>query len=170
MTVRLIRDKSVSHGMKPLEITTADIRLGRELSDLQLFLKEWFFTCYVIGTCFFFVLQLIALFVVRFKLEEQRRKREIEEEASLNLELHGSGNHFEPPDNQIDPPEDQEWDAANEVPLDNNTMNEGGTHSDNSNTGGAQFEEDIYVDRMNEEDSDMRSPTPPLQQENTPTS
>jgi hypothetical protein len=93
--------------MKPLEVMTADIRIGKELSDYQLILKEWFFTCYTIGSSILFFSQLLVLVILRLHIKEQRSKREMEEEASLNLgDLQESG--FE---------NDPTWDEGNEVPL-----------------------------------------------------
>jgi hypothetical protein len=138
VTVKLIQERR-----KAIEVTTGSVRIGRELSDIQLFLNEYFFTCYAIGTFIFFISQLFVLAVGRLYLEEKRRMRHMEEEPSLNLELDGSqaGSQFGPPD-------DVAWDEANEVPLNAQT---------NSNE----------QSRETSQGQTERSQTPPLSQENT---
>jgi hypothetical protein len=65
---------------------TGSISIGEELSPIQLFMKEWFFTCYSVGTTFLFCTQGIALFA--FIALSQRRKRSMEAEAeSSSIDL-----------------------------------------------------------------------------------
>jgi hypothetical protein len=134
--------KLIPERKKAIEVTTGSVRIGRELSDIQLFLKEYFFTCYAIGTFIFFISQLFVLAIGRLYLEK-RRMRHMEEDPSLNLELDGSQ-----AGSQFGPPEDVEWDEANEVPLNAQT---------NSNE----------QSRESSQGQTERSQTPTLSQENT---
>jgi hypothetical protein len=62
-----------------LEVLQGYIHIGKELTDFQLLLKEWFFTCIVFGTIFFFALQVVILLGWQMYWEYQREKRQREE-------------------------------------------------------------------------------------------
>jgi hypothetical protein len=88
-TVILIMQEKNSQQLDPLEVTKGEIRIGKELSDFQLLIKEWFFTCYMVGTGIIFVLQLLGLLIVR-SYWDYRTRRRMHEDPSLNLNLDGS--------------------------------------------------------------------------------
>lgn len=155
ITVRLIRGEKEGTGfeqhpllVKPLEITTGEIRIGQELSDFQLFLKEWFFTAGSIGTCFFFLFQL-CLLASFYGLIEMRRRRQILvdlDDASDNLVFDDP--HVQQSDSVT---EDLDWDEANEVPIH-------GTHQpSNANSQDSP-----------DNDEGARPRTPSLDRESTP--
>lgn len=142
MTVKVFQEQHTT-----IEVMTGSVRIGRELSDIQYILREYFFTCYATGTAMFFIFQLLLVAVGRLYLE-QRQKSRMEEEPSLNFELHGSqaGNDFAPPD-------DVAWDVNNEVPLNTQTrLDERQAHNGHSRDSANQI---------------GGSHTPTLSQENT---
>lgn len=53
--------------------------MGEELSYFQLLLKEWFFTCYLVGTCFFFALQVLLWFLFRLCWSKRRQRQFVED-------------------------------------------------------------------------------------------
>eukprot|EP00980_Cylindrotheca_fusiformis_P001496 scaffold346_cov116-Cylindrotheca_fusiformis.AAC.10 len=104
---RYVTVKLIQRRIPPIEVTNGFLRIGQELSENQSILKDYFFTCYVIGSAIIFIFQLCLLAIVRLYLEKRRMNRS-EEEPSLNLELDGS---------QFGTPVDVAWDGANEIPL-----------------------------------------------------
>ena len=80
-----------------LEVTKGEIRIGKELTDFQFLLKEWFFTCYMVGAFFIFSLQILGLLIGRLYWD-YRATRRMQEDPSINLNLDNSsfGSQFEP--------------------------------------------------------------------------
>lgn len=176
VTVRLIRqgEESPSNGIqlddrqqqqqqkqlvspavrKPLEIITGEICMGEELSEFQLFLKEYFFLSGLLGTCFFFFFQisLLAAFYLSFEI---RRRRQLElDDASENLDLQ-AGSYDQASDTLSDQAQDPSWDEANEVPINATTQPTNLDNTDNDDPG---------------DDTERSRPeTPSLGQENTET-
>jgi hypothetical protein len=77
-----------------LEVLQGCLCIGKELTTFQLLLKEWFFTCIVFGTMFFYASQVVMLLGLQMHWEYQRRKRQREgfdweDGASGNLDLDG---------------------------------------------------------------------------------
>ena len=72
--------------IETLEVITGEIRVGEELSHFQLLLKEWFFTCYVVGTCVFFALQVLLWFLFQV-CWSKRRQRQFVEDPFFDLDL-----------------------------------------------------------------------------------
>jgi hypothetical protein len=75
--------------MEPLEVTRGEVQIGRELSTLQLLMKEWFYTCCLIGVFTFFVCELVGMICLRMILDVYRRQR-MHDDASIGLNLSGS--------------------------------------------------------------------------------
>jgi hypothetical protein len=72
--------------IETLEVIAGEILMGEELSYFQLLLKEWFFTCYVVGTCIFFALQVL-LWVLFQVCWSKRRQRQFVEDPLCDLDL-----------------------------------------------------------------------------------
>mmetsp|Transcript_13825 Transcript_13825/g.22226 ORF Transcript_13825/g.22226 Transcript_13825/m.22226 type:complete len:528 (-) Transcript_13825:3106-4689(-) len=94
VTVRLIMGSEKVHRGEFLEVLEGALHIGKELTEFQLLLREWFFTCLTFGTLFFFGLQLVLIFGLRWywecKRKQQRHERIIlEDDASDNFGLDG---------------------------------------------------------------------------------
>ena len=72
--------------IETLEVIAGEIRIGEELSYFQLLLKEWFFTCYVVGTCIFFALQVLLWFLFQV-CWSKRRQRQFVEDPLFDIDL-----------------------------------------------------------------------------------
>jgi hypothetical protein len=78
---------------EPLEVVRGEIRIGKELTDFQFLLREWFFTCYTIGVMILSTMQMIGLIVLRAMWKHQqsqrilRQMREEQEDSSEILDL-----------------------------------------------------------------------------------
>lgn len=75
-----------------LEVLQGQLHIGKELTDFQLLLKEYFFTSMVFGTIFFYGLQVLLLLSLQayWAILEERRAREqdmMEDDASNDLDL-----------------------------------------------------------------------------------
>jgi hypothetical protein len=86
-----------------LEVVQGYIHVGKELTDFQRLLKDWFFTCIVLGTIFFYALQIGIILgwqlyweYQRGKILQQEEEVNWEDNASENLDLDGitdTGSH-----------------------------------------------------------------------------
>ena len=66
MSVQLLPRSGVSwNNTSVVEVVAGDIRVGKELNTLQLVLKEWFWTCLVVGTSIIAVVEGFGLLVLR---------------------------------------------------------------------------------------------------------
>jgi hypothetical protein len=65
--------------IETLEVIAGEIRMGEELSYFQLLLKEWFFTCYLVGTCIFFALQVLLWFLFQVCWSKRRQRQFVED-------------------------------------------------------------------------------------------
>lgn len=111
-----------------LEITQGHLHIGKELSDLQQLLKDWFFTCLVIGTSFFYGVQVMLLMGLQWYWEIQREQRQreqvnLEDDASDNLvfeEMTENGNRDSEIGNESteEPPQSDNDQSPVEVPID----------------------------------------------------
>lgn len=81
-----MKDRDLYTRVENLEVTKAEVRIRKELSRFQFMLKEWFFTCYLVGTSFVFVYQLAALLIIRLYWQYRTSQR-IQDDPSLNLNL-----------------------------------------------------------------------------------
>lgn len=102
VTVHLVpRENKKKHSMPffndSIEVIRGEIRIGKELSEFQYMLKEWFFTCYLVGSSLLFVVQILIVVLIRMVRQRQdllRRRRDVQhqlrDEASLNLNLNES--------------------------------------------------------------------------------
>jgi hypothetical protein len=72
--------------IETLEVIAGEIRMGEELSYFQLLLQEWFFTCYVVGTCIFFALQILLWFLLQV-CWSKRRHRQFVEDPLFDLDI-----------------------------------------------------------------------------------
>ena len=70
-----------------LEVLQGSLRIGKELTDFQQLLKDYFFTSTVFGTLFFFGLQVLLILGVQLYLDYRRKKILLEDDASDNLSL-----------------------------------------------------------------------------------
>ena len=87
--------------MKPLEIISAEVHIGEELSPFQLILKEWFFTSYMMGSSIFFLIQLLLYLLVQSRRSKTTQEffQFVEEpfcdldlDSSIPMEGDGDGN------------------------------------------------------------------------------
>jgi hypothetical protein len=87
--VRLLVSPEKAQRGELVEVVQGILNIGKELTDLQLVLKEWFLTCLTFGTTFFFFLQLVLIFVTHYfwKCRRQRQHIILEDDVSENLRL-----------------------------------------------------------------------------------
>jgi hypothetical protein len=58
-----------------VEVSQGQVCIGKELTEFQLLLKEWFFTSLTIGTCFFYGVQVLLIVGWNWYWERKRRQR-----------------------------------------------------------------------------------------------
>jgi hypothetical protein len=75
-----------------VEVSNAVLRIGKELNVFQELLKQWYFTCYSIGTASFMTIYFL---LCSFLLKVFRQRREEVEEPSCELEFSDSDFNFE---------------------------------------------------------------------------
>lgn len=68
-----------------VEITKAEIRMGKEFNAFQSILRDWYFTCYTIGTLAFMMLYSLAWMIVETLLEDSRRKGNDESARGMDI-------------------------------------------------------------------------------------
>jgi len=59
----------------PLEVIRGEIRIGKELSDFQFLLREWFFTCYIVGVIIISTMKIVGLLLLKALMNHRRRQR-----------------------------------------------------------------------------------------------
>jgi hypothetical protein len=144
--------------VEPLEVTKGEIRIGKELSDFQLLLKEWFFTCYIAGSSFLFFFQLLGLFVVRMYLDARRTRRRMREDPSINLGNLEGGSQF---DSHGSHGGRDEWeDLPQQPPAESNLEGNEGNNSEEGNMEGIASS----LNEANEPEA-FAPPIPPLRNE-----
>ena len=94
ITVRLLVSPQKARRGDMVEVVQGILRISEELTGIQLVLKEWFFTCMLIGTILLFFLQLVFVFAIRFAFltwcrQEREDERDIFEDVSEGLNLDG---------------------------------------------------------------------------------
>jgi hypothetical protein len=91
VTISLIMAPEKAEKGEILEVLQGQLHIGKELTDFQMLLKEYFFTSMVFGTMFFYGLQVLLLLSLEAYwaiLEERRaRERDMEDDASNDLDL-----------------------------------------------------------------------------------
>ena len=96
VTVWLLMSPEKSHRGDIVEVEHAMLRIGEELTGMQLVLKEWFFTCATIGISVFFSLQTLFVLAIqawwRRSIEQERDRSVLEDDASERLSLNGLDN------------------------------------------------------------------------------
>lgn len=100
----------------PIEIVSAELRVGLELNRFQSVLKECFFTCYTIGVSFLFVLQALAVFIGISILEEQQEAA-LQQQAGRSDGSFDYGYQYQEGDEQ-----GENWD---DLPVDENLESDG---------------------------------------------
>lgn len=95
-----MQDKDRDRKEDPLEVLKGDIRIGKELNEFQFLLREWFFTCYIVGTLILCLCQAAALLgfrqIWRLRLRDQILRQMQEDDLSDHLELDESQLSQEP--------------------------------------------------------------------------
>mmetsp|Transcript_21027 Transcript_21027/g.60789 ORF Transcript_21027/g.60789 Transcript_21027/m.60789 type:complete len:158 (+) Transcript_21027:138-611(+) len=95
-TVSLVmQEKDRLRRDEPLEVIAGEIRIGKELTEIQRILRVHFFTCYAIGVMFLSTMQIIGLLGARaywkhyqkLRLIRQMREGEEADDPSETLEL-----------------------------------------------------------------------------------
>lgn len=76
--------RSVAHS--PLQIYGGEIRIGRELNDVQRFMKDWFYTCGSIAVAAFSVIYTIWFVILRAWFRRRRRMWEWSRQRAENME------------------------------------------------------------------------------------
>jgi len=93
VTVRLLVSPEKAQKGDLVEVVQGMLRIGEELTGMQLVLKEWFFTCTTIGTLVFFFLQLVIVLVIRVWWKQRRQRQQerviLEDDVSESLGLNG---------------------------------------------------------------------------------
>ena len=84
------------------------MRIGKELSALQGVLREWFYTCYVMGTATIFIFQVVfwTLFGRYVELERERRRQALQQSWEAGLEMDHGADAWE----AVPGEDDDEWD------------------------------------------------------------
>jgi len=112
----------------PLEVTRGEIRIGKELTDFQFLLREYFLTCYMIGVIFLSTMQVVGLLSLRSYWKHRQRQniirqmREDNEDPSETLELDES---------QLEG-DTNNWEDLPQTDPTNTETREGTTGDDNS--------------------------------------
>jgi len=77
-----------------VEVVKASLNIGKELTDVQLVLKEWFFTCLTFGTIILFFFKIVLIFAIHcfWKYNRQQQRIILEDDASDILGLDGIDN------------------------------------------------------------------------------
>lgn len=70
-----------------VEVTSGELRIGKELNAIQEVLKTYYFTCYSIGTAFFAVLYMFFWTVILPLVSERMGLRSNDEEPPCDLDL-----------------------------------------------------------------------------------
>lgn len=107
MTVQLLARGEAWQDDTPVEVVSGEVRIGKELNWLQGMLREYFYSCYTMGTMCIFVFQAVFWTVAGNYMEAQRerRRREMEE---WEQEHHDAGEHVHW--DEVPGEEDDEWD------------------------------------------------------------
>jgi hypothetical protein len=102
-------------GAEPIEVTRGEVRIGRELSKLQMLLKEWFYTCLFIGVATLFLGQLLGIICIGIVRDDYNRRR-MQDDASIALDGAGSfgGNQDERANGRSSTEAQDEWE---DLPL-----------------------------------------------------
>ena len=66
IVVRLASQGSSWQGSIPVEIVAGELRIGKELNKFQNTLKEWFWTCFIVGTLLIFTIQSLFVCAAHF--------------------------------------------------------------------------------------------------------
>jgi hypothetical protein len=77
LTVRLVVSPEKAQRGDIVEVIHGMVHIGKELRGLQLLLKEWFFACAMIGTGFFFSLQLIIVLALKVFWDQRQEQERI---------------------------------------------------------------------------------------------
>ena len=93
VTVRLMVSPEKAQKGDLVEVAQGMLRIGEELTGMQLVLKEWFFTCTTIGTLVFFSLQLAVVLAIQVWWKQRRQRQQerviLEDDVSESLGLDG---------------------------------------------------------------------------------
>lgn len=90
----------------PVEVVSGSVRIGKELNWLQGILREYFYSCYIMGTLCIFVFQAVfwSFFGQWLELQREERRRLMEEwEQQQQEEQHVAWD-------EVAGEEDDEWD------------------------------------------------------------
>lgn len=81
VTVQLVARGNAWQDSTPVEVISGEVRIGKELNWFQGILREYFYSCYVMGTLSIFVFQALCWTVLgRYvELNRERIRREVEE-------------------------------------------------------------------------------------------
>lgn len=91
VTVQLLSRGKAWQDKTPVEVISGQVRIGKELNWFQVILRDYFYSCYIMGAMTIFVLQAIFWTVLSRYMESQRERiqREMEEweqEARQNMD------------------------------------------------------------------------------------
>jgi flagellar biosynthesis/type III secretory pathway M-ring protein FliF/YscJ len=131
----------------PVEVVHGEVRIGKELNSLQNLLKEWFYTCAVIGITLIFVFEVMLWTTMQVSVHSRRQQQQQqhhhhEQEASMEednphdaLDMDSAGYEIFHDDDdeewdEMPPPQDAN-DAAHRTPNLANDVDEGPTSLDN---------------------------------------
>lgn len=118
MTIRIPSRDSHRKKSSPLvEVTSGELRIGKELNRYQEFLKTWYFTCYTMGTLIFATLYLVTFEIMR-AYWEQYWQHDPYEDIHISFEDSLSWNDRDHPPEERERPDDEP--VPNEVPSDVN--------------------------------------------------
>ena len=102
--MKLLKPRSTTREIsepEPIEVTRGEVRIGKELTKLQILLKEWFYTCLATGITVLFVCQLLLILAFKLILNARSHQTNEDESPSVALNLEGSfidGSEAEPDD------------------------------------------------------------------------
>jgi len=105
VTVRLVMSPEKAQRGELVEVVKASLHIGKEMTDVQLVLKEWFFTCLTFGIVIFFFFKIVLIFAIHcfWKYNRKRQRIVLEDDASDILGLDGIDNTGDGIDGQSSP-------------------------------------------------------------------
>ncbi len=104
---------------EPLEVTRGEIRIGKELTDFQFLLRDYFLTCYIVGVIILSTIQLLGIIFLRSYLKHRQRQRILRQMVEENEDLSEA---LELDESQL-VPETNDWEDLPQSGETNDQMN-----------------------------------------------
>ena len=104
LVIRLLSQGSIWHTHRPTEVISGEIRIGKELNRFQNTLKDWFWTCFIVGTLLIFTIQSLFACAAHILLSMWRELilQKQQGEVADDVDLGDSPYFFDPTPPQSD--------------------------------------------------------------------